>query len=275
VLGLFGNIRKSRWSFNISPQVYAISSKAEIQTAKGGVTVFRPSTKWHFGGGFNVSPSVRLAHSIVLGAYTGFTFITGNRIDGMPKHLHINNMIWDSGVKFICSIPTRTTRTKAEEPANIAISVPEVVSLPDTTVSLVPKPEVTDPDTVHVPMNKVEEKPDTVASQPQAETELPAIYFDFNKYLLRQEELPKLRVILKYLKDNPDVKVTMQGWCDTRGPVYVNSRLSRLRAARVKSWFVKHGVAASRMSVVGNGSDFKMINHAKARRVVTEKTVNP
>ena len=284
-LGLFEATRKSRWSFNISPQFYAISSKAKIQTQKGSVTVFRPSTKWHFGGGFSVIPSVHVGQSLVLGAYTGFTFVTGKRIDGMSKHLHINNMIWDSGLKLSYAIPTHTKRTKHEEPANTPISPTPmlvVVSPQENPEPVVPPADEPKADTVHSVAKVVAEKADTVAVQPQAgtavvqpqtetEAELPAIYFAFNRYSLQQKELPKLRVILKYLKDNPDVKVTLQGWCDTRGPVYVNSRLSRQRAARVKSWLMQHGIAANRLSIVGNGSDFKTTNHSKARRVVTEQ----
>ena len=70
------------------------------------------------------------------------------------------------------------------------------------------------------------------------------------------------------LKENPEMKVTVTGWCDTRGSVAVNRRISRQRAQALKTWLVKRGIAASRISVVGKGSDASR-TAPKARRVET------
>ena len=35
-----------------------------------------------------------------LGIYSGLTRLTGERMDGMPEHLHKNNFVWESGVRL-------------------------------------------------------------------------------------------------------------------------------------------------------------------------------
>ena len=65
------------------------------------------------------------------------------------------------------------------------------------------------------------------------------------------------------------MKVAVTGWCDTKGSVAVNKRISRQRAEAVKAWLVKNGIEASRITATGNGSDDSQEAY-KARRVETK-----
>ena len=96
----------------------------------------------------------------------------------------------------------------------------------------------------------------------------PVVYFAFNSIAIKQSELSKLNDILRTLKENPDMKVTVTGWCDTKGSVAVNKRISRQRAEVLKTWLVKNGIEASRITAIGNGSDDTR-DAEKARRVET------
>ena len=116
--------------------------------------------------------------------------------------------------------------------------------------------------------DKAETKVAVQGAAESAKVTFPAIYFGFNRITIRPSEVSKLKNILCILKENPEMKVTVTGWCDTRGSVAVNRRISRQRAQALKNWLVKRGIAASRISVVGKGSDASR-TASKARRVET------
>ena len=65
------------------------------------------------------------------------------------------------------------------------------------------------------------------------------------------------------------MKVTVTGWSDTKGSVAVNKRISLQRAETVKTWLVKNGIEANRITATGNGSDDTQ-DADKARRVETK-----
>jgi outer membrane protein OmpA-like peptidoglycan-associated protein len=82
---------------------------------------------------------------------------------------------------------------------------------------------------------------------------LRGINFDFNKYNIKREFAPVLDEAAQILKDNPGVRVTVEGHTDSIGSVAYNQRLSERRAAAVKNYLVSRGVAAERLDTVGYG----------------------
>jgi len=61
----------------------------------------------------------------------------------------------------------------------------------------------------------------------------------------------KLNEVVKAVNQYGEVKLEVSGHTDNRGKKAFNQKLSEKRAAAVKSWLVKHGVAADRISTVG------------------------
>ena len=257
LLGLFHKAANSRWDLAVSPHIYAVTTKADIQTIADDAKVMNGSTNCHFGYGADLQVGYQLTSCLKLGIYSGLTRLTGERMDGMPEHLHKNNFVWESGIRLGISFSKKKNKI-VETP-----SVPQSEVLHQDTI-LSENVNQKEKETVDKAETKVAERD---IKEPVKVT-FPVIYFSFNRITIRPSEVSKLKSILHILKENPDMKVTVTGWCDTRGGVAVNRRISRQRAQALKSWLVKRGIAASRISAAGKGSDGSR-EAQKARRVET------
>lgn len=257
LLGLLRNTAHSRWTVAVSPHLYAVTTCADIQTLADHAEVMKGSTRWHLGYGASLQAGYQLTSNLNLGIYSGLTRLSGERMDGMPEHLHKNNFVWESGIRLGISFSKKKNKI-VETP-----SVPQTEVLHQDTILS---------ENVNQKEKETEDKAETkVVEQDIKEpvkVTFPVIYFSFNRITIRPSEVSKLKSILHILKENPDMKVMVTGWCDTRGSVAVNRRISRQRAQALKTWLVKRGIAASRISVVGKGSDASR-TAPKARRVET------
>lgn len=257
LLGLLRNTAHSRWTVAVSPHLYAVTTCADIQTLADHAEVMKGSTRWHLGYGASLQAGYQLTSNLNLGIYSGLTRLSGERMDGMPEHLHKNNFVWESGIRLGISFSKKKNKI-VETP-----SVPQTEVLHQDTILS---------ENVNQKEKETEDKAETkVVEQDIKEpvkVTFPVIYFSFNRITIRPSEVSKLKSILHILKENPEMKVTVTGWCDTRGSVAVNRRISRQRAQALKTWLVKRGIAASRISVVGKGSDASR-TAPEARRVET------
>lgn len=261
LLGLFHQTADSRWDLAVSPHIYAVTTKADIQTIAEDAKVMKGSTNWHLGYGADLQVGYQLTSCLKLGIYSGLTRLTGERMDGMPEHLHKNNFVWESGVRLGINLSKKKNKV-AETP-----SVPQQEVLQKEVLQQEPtsSEEVNLKETVDKAETKVAEQD----LKESAKVTFPVIYFTFNSIDIQQNEETKLNDILKTLKENPNMKVTVTGWCDTKGSVAVNKRISRQRAEAVKTWLAKNGIEANRITAIGNGSDDTQ-DADKARRVETK-----
>ena len=264
LLGLFHKTANSRWNLAVSPHIYAVTTKADIQTIADDAKVMKGSTNWHLGYGADLQVGYQLTSCLKLGIYSGLTRLTGERMDGMPENLHKNNFVWESGIRLGISFAKAKKKNVAVETTPIA--EPEVRTTEPEVQQQVTTPKETtlQHETAEKAATRVGEQ--EVVEQPKAT--FPIVYFAFNSIGIKQSELSKLNGILRTLKENPKMKVTVTGWCDTKGSVAVNKRISRQRAETVKTWLVKNGIEANRITAIGNGSDDTQ-DADKARRVET------
>lgn len=184
------------------------------------------------------------------GRHTGYSY------KNVPLEIR-KKVSWESGIRLGISFSKKKNKI-VETP-----SVPQTEVLHQDTI-LSENVNQKEKETVDKAETKVVEQD---IKEPVKVT-FPVIYFSFNRITIRPSEVSKLKSILHILKENPEMKVTVTGWCDTRGSVAVNRRISRQRAQALKTWLVKRGIAASRISVVGKGSDASR-TAPKARRVET------
>ena len=261
LLGLFHQTANSRWDLAVSPHIYAVTTKADIQTIADDAKVMKGSTNWHLGYGADLQVGYQLTSCLKLGIYSGLTRLTGERMDGMPEHLHKNNFVWESGVRLGINLSKKKNKV-AETPSvpQKEVLQKEVLQQEPTSSENVNQKETVDKAETRVVEQDIKES---------AKVTFPVIYFTFNSIDIQQNEETKLNDILKTLKENPNMKVTVTGWCDTKGSVAVNKRISRQRAEAVKTWLVKNGIEASRITAIGNGSDDTQ-DADKARRVETK-----
>lgn len=81
------------------------------------------------------------------------------------------------------------------------------------------------------------------------------IYFDFDKYDLREDARATLAADAKQLEGKADARVLIEGHCDERGTVEYNLALGEKRAKAAMDYLVNYGIAAARLSSVSYGEE--------------------
>ncbi len=105
--------------------------------------------------------------------------------------------------------------------------------------------------------------PPPAAAPPAAPEKLEAIYFDFDKYVIKPEGRDALKRNADWLQQNPGAKVVVEGNCDERGTNEYNMALGQRRADAAAKYLVDLGVAKERIGTVSYGEE---------KPVCTEKT---
>lgn len=79
------------------------------------------------------------------------------------------------------------------------------------------------------------------------------IFFETDKYELKEESMVELKKLITFLTKNPKVKFEISGHTDNVGGKAYNQNLSERRAKSVYDYLVANGVAASRITSAGYG----------------------
>ena len=85
--------------------------------------------------------------------------------------------------------------------------------------------------------------------------DLQPIYFDFDKYDLRSSDREILSLNAVVLKDNPTVKIRIEGNCDERGTVEYNLALGERRASSARDYLINLGIDSDRISIISYGKE--------------------
>jgi peptidoglycan-associated lipoprotein len=80
-------------------------------------------------------------------------------------------------------------------------------------------------------------------------------YFDLDKADIRADAREALSHTAEFLRNYPQLKVTIEGHCDERGSTEYNLALGDRRAAAVKQYLVSQGISADRLSTVSFGKE--------------------
>ncbi|MEZ0323031.1 MAG: OmpA family protein [Hydrogenothermaceae bacterium] len=87
------------------------------------------------------------------------------------------------------------------------------------------------------------------------------VHFYFNRADIKEEYLPYLNVVAKFLKTHTDVKVKIVGYTDNIGSKSYNDKLAMKRALSVKKYLTKMGVEPDRIVIEGIGKDRYLVSN--------------
>ncbi|MDN3670026.1 OmpA family protein [Echinicola jeungdonensis] len=99
------------------------------------------------------------------------------------------------------------------------------------------------------------------------------VFFDFDKADLKKESMSSLVRLKKFMKENPDVDILIEGHTDSVGDDQYNQDLSLRRAQSVKAYLISQGVSGGKLKVKGWGDKKPLVsndtpsNRAKNRRI--------
>jgi peptidoglycan-associated lipoprotein len=89
-------------------------------------------------------------------------------------------------------------------------------------------------------------------------------YFSYNEATLRPDAVNTLRgdstELRDILKDYPDYKLRIEGYCDERGSAEYNMALGDKRADSAKEYLVQVGIPAAQLGVVSFGKEKQVCN---------------
>ncbi len=123
-----------------------------------------------------------------------------------------------------------------------------------------PKPEVKEPVEPPEPpkMHKMTQEDPILSRSLQDLNEmglLKDIFFDFNKYNIREDQWPRLQEDIQVLKKYPNFRILIEGHCDERGSNEYNMALGWKRANTVRDALIQAGISPSRIETISYGEE--------------------
>ncbi|MCE5231299.1 OmpA family protein [bacterium] len=85
--------------------------------------------------------------------------------------------------------------------------------------------------------------------------EMKVIYFGYDKFNIRPDQLDAMEANVKYLKENSDIKLYITGHCDERGSIEYNFNLGMKRASAVRDYLVSKGIPAAQIEIGSKGKE--------------------
>ena len=94
------------------------------------------------------------------------------------------------------------------------------------------------------------------------------IFFDLNKSVIRDDQVPMLNQLVNFMRNTPDAKVKLDGYADRgTGTAEINQALSEDRVIAVRQYLVSRGVDASRITTAAHGDKVQPFSGEKNRAV--------
>ncbi len=99
------------------------------------------------------------------------------------------------------------------------------------------------------------------------------IFFDFDKATLKKQSYIELNHVVKFMKENPTVRIQLSGHTDSKGSAEYNMTLSNDRAKAALEYLASKGVPRQRMEYKGYGKTQPIAdNKTDAGRAINRRT---
>lgn len=96
----------------------------------------------------------------------------------------------------------------------------------------------------------------------QAVAGLERIHFAYNQFTLEAQARVTLEQNAVFLRNNPTLKVVIEGHCDERGSDEYNLALGERRAVAARNYLVSLGIPANRLTVISYGEERPLVAEA-------------
>jgi len=192
---------------------------------------------------------VRLTHELDDRIFTADLTVMGDQMVGEVKGRRVRLLL--ARQNGASNTPAREVPLQAAQLAPPPIVTSAPVAPQQMPIAMAPQPPAQEAEKL-----KVEE----AAQRPRNEeyinaSELKALYFDFDKSVLRPDAVDALSNNVAWLKDNADTFVLIEGNADARGTAEYNLALGDRRAKSAMDYLEANGIAKDRMSTVSYGKE--------------------
>ena len=161
-------------------------------------------------------------------------YVKDEQIDGSTRQVFEITGTSDENGEIVLNLPENTT-------FNIALTKDKYMNLEDVITTPSGKGKMSK----NMVLNAIEKNAVFVLNN---------IFFDYDKYSLREESNKELETVLGLMKEYPKMEIELSGHTDSKGTDAYNDKLSTNRAKAVVDWLVAHGVSAKRLSSKGYGA---------------------
>jgi peptidoglycan-associated lipoprotein len=148
-----------------------------------------------------------------------------------------------SGIGDVQTSGTRTVTPAESTDYNLAATGPGGTANATVHVSVTAPPPV-----APAPAN-------TMSEEEMFKSNVQDIFFDYDKYDIREDASPTLSKDAAFLNAHPEMNVVIGGYCDERGSDEYNLALGQKRAEAAEKALENDGVSASRLRVVSYGKE--------------------
>ncbi|MEO1515164.1 MAG: OmpA family protein [Bacteroidota bacterium] len=100
------------------------------------------------------------------------------------------------------------------------------------------------------------------------------IYYDFDKYFIREDAIPTLNELTSMLEQNPEIRIQLSSHTDCQGNGRYNQTLSQRRAQSAVDFLISQGIDPVRLEAVGYGENALLIECVCSRCTDEEHQAN-